>query len=220
MTQSRRGFMTTAGAAIASAAVAPSAFAQWRPKRALSGSRGQDFRSKFWQIPAWAGERRAHRHRHALVRGAGLVRRRPLPGVERHSQQPHHEAARIRRVSVSASRRTTPTATPSIARAGSSPASTTRAGVTRTEHDGTITVLIDKFDGKRFNSPNDVVGQFRRFDLVHRSAVRHPRQLRGADGDAELPTNVYRFDPKTGRATVVVGDINRPNGLRPSRPTS
>jgi gluconolactonase len=29
----------------------------------------------------------------------------------------------------------------------------------------------------------------------------------------ELPTNVYRFDPKTGRATVATGDVNRPNGL-------
>src|SRR5262249_29205780 len=29
----------------------------------------------------------------------------------------------------------------------------------------------------------------------------------------ELPTNVYRFDPKSGRATVAAGDVNRPNGL-------
>ena len=54
--------------------------------------------------------------------------------------------------------------------------------VTRTEYDGTITVLLDRFEGKRLNSPNDVVVQVRRLDLVHRSAVRHPRQLRGPRG--------------------------------------
>ena len=57
----------------------------------------------------------------------------------------------------SASRPTTPTATPSTARAGSSPASTWRAASTRTEHDGRITVLADRWQGKRLNSPNDVV---------------------------------------------------------------
>src|SRR5687768_8831974 len=51
-------------------------------KRALPGSFGQDPRSELRQIPAWARQRGAHRHWHALVRGAGLVRRRPLPGVE------------------------------------------------------------------------------------------------------------------------------------------
>ena len=56
--------------------------------------------------------------------------------------------------------------------------------VTRTEYDGAITVLIDKFDGKPLNSPNDVVVKSDELDLVHRSAVRHPRQLRGARGHA------------------------------------
>jgi gluconolactonase len=36
----------------------------------------------------------------------------------------------------------------------------------------------------------------------------------------ELPTNVYRFDPGSGRATLAAGDINRPNGLAFSRPPS
>ena len=51
--------------------------------------------------------------------------------------------------------------------------------VTRTEHDGTITPLIDRFDGKPLNSPERHRGQVRRLDLVYRSAVRDPRQLRG-----------------------------------------
>ena len=54
--------------------------------------------------------------------------------------------------------------------------------VTRTEYDGTITVIADRFEGKPLNSPNDVVVQIGRLDLVHRSAVRHPRQLRRARG--------------------------------------
>ena len=56
--------------------------------------------------------------------------------------------------------------------------------VTRTEYDGTITVLADKFDGKPLNSPNDVVVKSDELGLVHRSAVRHPRQLRGPCRDA------------------------------------
>ena len=52
--------------------------------------------------------------------------------------------------------------------------------VTRTEYDGTITVLADAFDGKPLNSPNDVVCRSDGSHLVHRSAVRHPRLLRGA----------------------------------------
>ena len=55
-------------------------------------------------------------------------------------------------------------------------------------------------------------GEVRRLDLVHRSAVRHPRQLRGHVATPELPTNVYRLD-KSGQLTVATGDINRPNGL-------
>jgi len=84
--------------------------------------------------------------------------------------------------------------------------------VTRTEYDGTITVLIDKFDGKPLNSPNDVV-------VKSDGAIWFTDPTPGISGNyeghvatQELPTNVYRLDPRTGRATVVVGNI-RPNGL-------
>ena len=60
--------------------------------------------------------------------------------------------------------------------------------VTRTEYDGAITVLADSYEGKRLNSPNDVVVAARRFGLVHRPGVRaagritrarwHPRSWR------------------------------------------
>jgi gluconolactonase len=84
--------------------------------------------------------------------------------------------------------------------------------VTRTEHDGTITVLIDRFEGKRLNSPNDIV-------VKSDDSIWFTDPLYGINGnyeghfaEQELPTNVYRLDPNSGRATVVAGDI-RPNGL-------
>ena len=85
--------------------------------------------------------------------------------------------------------------------------------VTRTEHDGTITVLIDKFDGKPLNAPNDAV-------IANDGAIWFTDPGYGIDGmyeghtdKAELPRNVYRLDPSSGRATVVAGDFTRPNGL-------
>jgi gluconolactonase len=80
--------------------------------------------------------------------------------------------------------------------------------VTRTEYDGTVTVLIDSFDGKRLNSPNDAV--------VHPDGgiwFTDPSYgLSGAD-KAELPERVYRLDPKTGKVQLVADELGRPNGL-------
>src|SRR5215813_10923689 len=55
-------------------------------ERALSGSRRRNLGSELCQVPPATGKRRASRHRHAVERRAGLVRSRPLPGVERYSQ--------------------------------------------------------------------------------------------------------------------------------------
>jgi gluconolactonase len=77
----------------------------------------------------------------------------------------------------------------------------------RTEKDGSIQVLVDKFDGKRFNSPNDV-------------AVRSDGTLWftdppwGLTGEAEIPGHwVYKLDPKTGKVEAVVKDLAMPNGI-------
>ena len=85
--------------------------------------------------------------------------------------------------------------------------------VTRTELDGSITVLMDRFDGKPLNAPNDVV-------VASDGAVWFTDPGYGIDGpyeghaaEAELPRNVYRLDATTGRATVVAGDFVRPNGI-------
>ena len=84
--------------------------------------------------------------------------------------------------------------------------------VTRTEYDGSITVVLDRFDGKSLNSPNDVV--VKSDDSVWFTDPPYGvlSNYEGHVASAELPTNVYRVD-RHGRATVVAGDIPRPNGL-------
>jgi gluconolactonase len=84
--------------------------------------------------------------------------------------------------------------------------------VTRTEYDGTITVPIDRFDGKRLNSPNDIVVRSDDSIWFTDPVYGITSNYSGVIDTQELPTNVYRLD-KSGRATVVAGDINRPDGL-------
>ncbi len=85
--------------------------------------------------------------------------------------------------------------------------------VTRTELDGRVTVLIDRFDGKPLNAPNDVV-------VASDGAVWFTDPGYGIDGPyeghkaaAELPRNVYRLDAMNGAPRVVADDFVRPNGL-------
>src|SRR5579863_4872442 len=86
--------------------------------------------------------------------------------------------------------------------------------VTRTEHDGTITVVADKYNGKKLNSPNDVVvasdGSIWFTDPTY--GVRG--WYEGLHGDIEQDKhNVYRVDPKSGEVKVVVDDFVQPNGI-------
>jgi gluconolactonase len=86
--------------------------------------------------------------------------------------------------------------------------------VTRTEPDGTITVIADRFEGKRFNSPNDVV-------VKSDNSIWFTDPTYGIDSDYEghkSPSeigrsNVYRVDPGTGAVTAVITDMIKPNGL-------
>jgi gluconolactonase len=86
-------------------------------------------------------------------------------------------------------------------------------GVTRTEYDGTITVLADTFEGKPLNSPNDVVCRADGSVWFTDPPFGVLGYYEGHLATPELPTNVYRIDPQGGRLTVVAGDVNRPNGL-------
>ena len=86
--------------------------------------------------------------------------------------------------------------------------------LTRTEHDGTITVLIDKFEGKPLSAPNDVVVSGDGAVWFTDPGFGIFGNYEGHKADPQLPANVYRLDPKTGRATVVYApEGGRPNGL-------
>ena len=85
--------------------------------------------------------------------------------------------------------------------------------VTRTEHDGQITVIADNFEGKRLNSPNDVVvksGGTIWFSDPHYGIMSN---YEGDAAEQELPCNLYRVDPATGQMDAMVTDANCPNGL-------
>ena len=85
--------------------------------------------------------------------------------------------------------------------------------MTRTEYDGTVTVLMDAFEHKRLNSPNDVVVKSDDSVWFTDPPFGVLSSYEGHTAPVELPTNVYRLDPRTGKATVATGDIPRPNGL-------
>ena len=80
--------------------------------------------------------------------------------------------------------------------------------VSRTELDGSVVTIVDQFEGKKFNSPNDVVvksdGSYWFTDPDYGLAGRE----REAEGNW-----VYRHDPKSKTTTVLVKDFDKPNGL-------
>ncbi|WP_137133117.1 SMP-30/gluconolactonase/LRE family protein [Rhizobium sp. FKY42] len=84
--------------------------------------------------------------------------------------------------------------------------------VTRTERDGSITVLADRYHGKRLNSPNDVIvasdGAVWFTDPHYGIAMDYE----GEKSVQELPCHVYRIDP-SGEIKAVLTDFNCPNGL-------
>ena len=85
--------------------------------------------------------------------------------------------------------------------------------ITRTEKDGSITVLADRFEGKRLNAPNDIV-------VKSDDSIWFTDPLFGINGNWEgvkaapeqATTNVYRIAPD-GSLTAVITDIGNPNGL-------
>ena len=85
--------------------------------------------------------------------------------------------------------------------------------VTRTEYDGRITVLCDRFEGKRLNSPNDVVVKSDGSIWFTDPPFGILGHYEGDPAESELPTNIYRIDGVSGAVTMVCGDVARPNGL-------
>jgi gluconolactonase len=88
--------------------------------------------------------------------------------------------------------------------------------VTRTEHDGTITVLADSFEGKRLNSPNDVVVRSDGAVYFTDPSYGIESDYEGNKGESEFEGGacyVFRVDPITGALQIVADDFDRPNGL-------
>jgi len=84
--------------------------------------------------------------------------------------------------------------------------------VSRTEPDGRIVALAERFEGRRLNSPNDVVCKSDGSIWFTDPSFGILGWYEGAKAPAELPTNVYRIDA-SGALAVVAEGINQPNGL-------
>jgi gluconolactonase len=86
--------------------------------------------------------------------------------------------------------------------------------VSRTEHDGTITVLAERYAGKRLNSPNDVVVKADGSIWFTDPDYGVKCDYEGACADSEIGAcHVYRIDPASGAVTIVADDFDHPNGL-------
>ena len=86
--------------------------------------------------------------------------------------------------------------------------------VSRTEFDGSITTIADSYNGKRLNSPNDVVVKSDGSIWFTDPAYGIDSDYEGNKAESEIGAcNVYRVDPNSGAVTAVITDMVRPNGL-------
>ncbi len=86
--------------------------------------------------------------------------------------------------------------------------------VTRTEHDGSITILADAYDGKKLNSPNDVVVKSDGSIWFTDPAYGIDSDYEGHKGENEIGgCYVFLIDPDSGEIEAVITDLIRPNGI-------
>jgi gluconolactonase len=86
--------------------------------------------------------------------------------------------------------------------------------VSRTEHDGAITTIADKWRGKRLNSPNDVVVRSDGSIWFTDPAYGIDTDYEGNKAESEIGAcHVYRVDPRRDEVEAVITDMVRPNGL-------
>jgi gluconolactonase len=213
----RRSFLTAAGGAVAAAALPARLRAQELPLGPLAGTRYPDPRiesldRRFKAIGNAAIERIATGYRWAegpvYVRDGGYLLWSDIPNnrMMRWSEDDGHVS-----VFRSPSNYSNGNTRDREGRLITCEHDTRR--VTRTEPDGTITVLIDRFEGKRLNAPNDAV-------VTQDGAIWFTDPGYGILGNyeghldtLELPPQVYRLDPRSGRVTVAAGNFGRPNGI-------
>lgn len=85
--------------------------------------------------------------------------------------------------------------------------------VVRYEHDGKITVLADKYQGKLLNAPNDIIvhpdGGIWFTDPGYGTLMNYE----GNKGELQIKEAVYRIDAKTGKMEKLLDDMYKPNGL-------
>ena len=85
--------------------------------------------------------------------------------------------------------------------------------LTRTEYDGTVTVLADHFAGTRLTGANDVIVKSDNSIWFSDNGAGIRGHYLGDKAPQELPFRVYRIDGMTGKMTIAIGDMERPNGL-------
>ena len=85
--------------------------------------------------------------------------------------------------------------------------------ITRTELDGTVTVLVSHYRGKRLNSPNDIVCKSDGTIWFSDPHYGINTDYEGGRQPADLPPTLYRFDPATDDLAVAADDFEGPNGL-------
>ncbi|AWN46273.1 gluconolactonase [Methylobacterium terrae] len=83
----------------------------------------------------------------------------------------------------------------------------------RTEHDGTVTTLVERHAGKRLNSPNDVVVKSDGTIWFSDPVYGISNDYEGGRQQSEQPPALYRFDPRTSEIRAMAGDFDGPNGL-------
>ena len=85
--------------------------------------------------------------------------------------------------------------------------------VIRYEHDGSVTVIADSWNGKRLNAPNDIVvhpdGGIWFTDPGYGAMMNYE----GNKGPLEIKEAVYRVDPQTGKMALVSDELGKPNGI-------
>ena len=85
--------------------------------------------------------------------------------------------------------------------------------VVRYEHDGSVTVLADKYNGKPLNAPNDIVVHPDGGIWFTDPAYGILGNYEGFQAKQEIKEAVYRIDPQTGNIELVTDAIDKPNGL-------